>query len=703
MAMRFDIAFFSHSVAAFTFGLLTIYLLASLRRQGPGVWLIVACAMTTLWALIHVIDDELVRLSPYFGVVHTLLNGAWMAFLMSLLCIHWRAAGRERLATVAPMVLAVLVGCLAAADLVNALDPDLLGETGRSVYTVSGGLALSMLGLVMVENVYFSTLPDNRWSIKFLCFALGGLFAFDFFIYADAMVIGQVDTVLMQARGAVSALVVPLIMISAARNPNWSLDVFFSRRFAVRLFALAGSLLYLLVLVGLGSLADLVGGSWGVVLRTVVLFGGSILLVAILVSGRFRSELVLFLNKNFFTYKFDYREEWLRFLNTVSNSDENPDLAIRVIKGVANIVDSPSGVLWTARQDNGFAPAARWNFQQEIITETEPKDGSLPQFLRQTRWILNLNEREQKPKKYSSLAIPEWLSAIKGAWLIVPLFHREALSGFIVLIKPRAARETNWEDYDLLKTVSAHSASYLAEQETEKALAEVRQFDAFNRRFAFIIHDIKGLVSQLSLLIDNAERHGEDPEFRRDMVATVRGTVSRLNLLLSRLHGEGDRQYPPALLSLPRLVERTIDQLQVRGIDVSYECRSGEIWVTAYRNRLASVFRHLIQNAIDVLSDGGHIDVAVRLDGGTAVVDIIDNGPGMTREFVQNELFQPFKTTKPRGYGIGAYEAREIMRELGGQIEVDSTPGQGTRMSVRIPIVSTASNLHETPSKEGSP
>lgn len=701
LAPSFDIAFFSHFIAALTFGLLTIYLFASLRRRGPGLALVFACAATTGWASIHVIDDQVGLLLPYFGMVHTLLDGAWMAFLMSLLRIHWRGAGRERLAVIAPVVLAVLVGGFVIADLVNALDTNLIGEADWFVYTVSRGLVLSMLGLVMVENVYFSTRPDNRWSIKFLCFALAGLFAFDFFAYADAVVNGHIEAALMQARGAVSALVVPLIMLSAARNPNWSLDVFFSRRFAVRMVALAGSVLYLLVLVGIGSLADLLGGSLGVVLRAVVLVGGGILLVAILVSGRFRSELILFLNKNFFTYKFDYREEWLRFLNTVSNSDEHPDLAVRVIKGVANIVDSPSGVLWTARQDNGFAPAARWNFQQEI-SGTEPKDGSLPLFLHQTRRILNLKEFEQKPKAHAPLTLPDWLTAIKGAWLVVPLFHREKLSGFIVLVKPRADRKANWEDYDLLKTVSAHSASYLAEQETEKALAEARQFDAFNRQFAFIMHDIKSLVSQLSLLIDNAERHGEDPEFRRDMVATVRGSVSRLNLLLSRLHGEGDRQYPPALLSLPRLVQRTIDQMRGHGARIDFDCQTNEIWVTAYRNRLASVFRHLIQNAIDVVPEDGRISVVVRIDGGSAVVEMIDNGPGMTREFVENELFQPFKSTKPNGYGIGAYEAREIMRELGGRIDVDSTPGEGTRMSVSLPIVNTASNMREAEAKEGS-
>ncbi len=590
-----------------------------------------------------------------------------------------------------PIVLGVGLTLAGVVDMLYALNTSWATVLDRMNYPIYRGLTLSVVSLVLVENVFLNTRPANRWSIKFLCFALGGIFIYDFFVYSHGLFHGHVSPILFQARGAVSALVVPLIMISAARNPAWSLDVFFSRRFALRLFSLAGSILYLLVLFGLGSLAELVGGAWGAVLETLVLFAGGLLLVSVLVSGRFRSEIAIFLNKNFFTYKFDYREEWLRFLSTVSKTEEYPDLAARVIKGIADISDSPGGVLWLRQPDGGFLSATRWNFRQEIIG-TEPDNGPVARFLRETGWIVNLNELDEKSSDYANFVVPAWLSAIKGAWLVVPLFHRDVLSSFIVLLQPRAPRKTNWEDFDLLKTVSTHSASYLAEQETEKALAEARQFDTFNRQFTFIVHDIKNLVGQLSLLTENAEKHGDDPVFRADMVATVRSSVSKLKIMLSRLNEEGDRQRPPKLLSLPKLVQQVTRQMKKRGVKVRCECRCSDVWISAYRDRLASVFRQLIQNALDVLSDEGHVEVIVRLEEGAAIIEIIDDGPGMTREFVQNELFQPFKTTKPNGYGIGAYEAREMVKELGGSIAVDSAPGEGTSLSIRLPIVNAASN-----------
>ena len=102
----------------------------------------------------------------------------------------------------------------------------------------------------------------------------------------------------------------------------------------------------------------------------------------------------------------------------------------------------------------------------------------------------------------------------------------EALLGIIVLHQPRTPRELNWEDDDLLKTVGLQAASYLAEEEAMRALADVREIELFNRRFAFVIHDIKTVISQMSMLVSNADKHGDNPEFRKDLVISVRESVA---------------------------------------------------------------------------------------------------------------------------------------------------------------------------------
>ena len=123
----------------------------------------------------------------------------------------------------------------------------------------------------------------------------------------------------------------------------------------------------------------------------------------------------------------------------------------------------------------------------------------------------------------------------ESAWAAMPLIHHERLVGLVLLAAPEYRRPLDWEDFDLLRTAGRQAASSLAEAQGQEALAKAQRFDEFNRRFAFILHDIKNLVSQLSLLARNAERHADNPEFRADMIATLQSSVGKMNDLLARL------------------------------------------------------------------------------------------------------------------------------------------------------------------------
>ena len=147
---------------------------------------------------------------------------------------------------------------------------------------------------------------------------------------------------------------------------------------------------------------------------------------------------------------------------------------------------------------------------------------------------------------------------VTRAWLIVPLVHHERLFGIMMLGRSRSAREVNWEDYDILKTVGRQAASYLAQEETSKALAEARQFEAFNKRFAFVVHDIKNLVSQLSLILSNAARHRANKAFQDDMIETVRQSVEKMNRMLKQLHAEPGWSEPKAAVELTSLLRKVV-------------------------------------------------------------------------------------------------------------------------------------------------
>ncbi len=276
------------------------------------------------------------------------------------------------------------------------------------------------------------------------------------------------------------------------------------------------------------------------------------------------------------------------------------------------------------------------------------------------------------------------------AWLLVPLSSGEDLLGFVVLTNARTPVEVDWEVRDLLKTASRQAASYLGQLRATEALLEARKFDAFNRMSAFVVHDLKNLVSQLSLMLKNAERHDSNPEFRRDMLSTIENVVGRMNKLMLQLRTGATPVESPRPIELGPVVRRVCTAKDSQAAPVGMALASGVVAV-AHEDRLEHVIGHLVQNALDATVTRGNVSVQLRRDERNAVLEVVDTGVGMSPEFVRQRLFRPFETTKTAGMGIGVYESSQYVVGLGGQLLVDSTPGVGTRVSVLLPLADGAS------------
>jgi putative PEP-CTERM system histidine kinase len=397
--------------------------------------------------------------------------------------------------------------------------------------------------------------------------------------------------------------------------------------------------------------------------------------------------------KSFFRSRYDYREEWLRFIETISGAPDASGLRIRVIEAVCNIMGSPDGVLWLKGDPSRFLLAQPWNASRwDLAGELAiPTDSVLVRFLEHSQRVVDIERYGSSPGQYPDLAnLPGFLARLSRGWLIVPLIHHERLFGIMVIGRPRVERELSWEDIDILKTVGRQAASYLAQQESDEALAEARQFEAFNKRFTFIAHDIKNLVSQLSLVLTNAVRHRDNAAFQADVMETLRQSVDKLNRMLRQLHGRHKMAEPTTAVDLTVLL-RDIVAHRSRVTDaISLKLQMTAATVVGDEERLKAVVDHLVQNALDAVGQDGHVEVRLTGAGKMAAVEIEDNGPGMQPEFVRDRLFRPFDTTKDSGYGIGVYESREYARSLGGMLEVLSQPGRGTIMRMCLPRVEVA-------------
>ncbi len=557
-----------------------------------------------------------------------------------------------------------------------------------------GHLLISIGGIVIVEQLYRNTSDEHRWALKYLWIGIGGMFAYDFYLYSDAFLFQRIDNELWNARGFIHAMVVPLIAVAIKREMQWSLgddsiDIFLSRRLVFHTTALLASGAYL-IFIGFGGyyVRDM-GGDWGVVAQATFLFAAVMILAVFIFSGQIRARLRVMIDKHFFHYKYDYREEWLRIIRTLSaDSNSSLSLHLRSIRSLAQIIDSPGGLLVMERENGFYESDERWNY--DAISVRESSDSSFIRFLAEQQFVISLDEFEKDPDMYTRLGpleIPEWILNNKQAWLVVPLMLQDHLLGFVVLLRsPAHERYFNWEDSDLLKTAGRQAASHLAQYEAVQALVSAKRFEEVNKLSAFIVHDIKNMVGQLSMVVSNAAKHRNNPMFIDDAIITVENSVNKMNKLLQRLR-EGTDNDNFTSICLCKLLEENLRNCSRAGalpIPV-LNCVNQNVMVTADRDRMSVNLAHIIQNAQDATDDSGSIIVRVRTQGKFAVVEVEDTGVGMDEAFIHDKLFQPFESTKGT-MGIGVFQVREYVNKLNGHLDVESVVGKGTVFRLHIPL-----------------
>ena len=691
----------SYSIAAVAFLLLTGLLVAGWRGKFQGALLAAAAGVTALWAgLSAYASGSGGAMSAVADLLEIARDSLWLLFLWKAL--ETRVIPESRLTqkrmTAWFVVGASLVGAIFLATLLLHTNFFAFSNQANFVIIIVGRVALAVIGLALLEQLYRNAPEAQRWAIKYFCLGLGAIFSYDFYLYADAMLFHAVDTGVWEARGFINALTVPLIAVSAARNPHWSLDVHVSRRVVFHSVALFGAGAYLLIMAGAGYYIRLFGGNWGGVLQVAFLFGAAIILLAILFSGALRARLKVFLSKHFFNYKYDYREEWLRFTHTLSAGEPGLKLRQRSLQAVAELVDSPAAVLWV-EEDGVFRQVAQWNLP--ALSETEDEHCSLCRFLAERQWVVNLKEYDQAPDIYGDLRLPMWISSLPRAWLIAPLILHEHLMGFIVLSESRSPRDFNWEDSDLLKTAGRQVAVYLAQIQATEALVEARQFESFNRLSTYVVHDLKNIVAQLSLLLTNAQKHKHNPAFQEDMLATIDNAAQRMTRLLAQLRtGYQSAQQAMGVDLIPLLTRLVQEKSHFRPAP-QLHAPDAPIWVIADKERLSRVLGHLVQNAIEATPERGSVNVVLETQGNNARITVQDSGQGMDAEFIREKLFRPFETTKTTGMGIGAHECREYVRELRGEIAVVSQVDFGTTFTVSLPQRKSITEDRELP-KQGA-
>jgi putative PEP-CTERM system histidine kinase len=677
------IAIFSYTVAACAFLLLFVLLLVKWRGRQHGGTLALACLLTALWAGSTVyFTKHGTPVTLQISMLEIARNAGWSAFLLGLLSPSRKslfANGFDVSRQTAGY--AAIYGVLILATVLFRQGVGLAQGLAGLVSGSLGHIGMAVMGMILIEQLFRNASGKERWAIKFACLGIGGLFAYDFYFYVDTLLFKRINVEIWTARGIVNAFAAPLIAVSAARNPYWSVGISVSRRVLFHSVTLVGSALYLLLVAAAGYYLRFFGGEWGTILQATLLSGAGMLLVVVLFSGAFRSWLRVSISKHFYSYGYDYREEWLRFTRTLAV--DGPELGERAVRAIAELVESPKGVLFTRDASDQYLVTADWNLT--FKHEPEPSDSTLCSFLKSRQWVVDIQEYHAHPEKYEGLSLPAWLQRFPQAWLIVPLIQNGELFGFVVLAQARSKIVLNWEVLDLLKVVGIQTAGYLARQKSADELAVARQFETFNRMSTFVVHDLKNLVSQLALLLANAERHKDSPEFQKDMLETIEHAVQKMRVLLQKFNRESSAEQSSRVWLEP-ILRQAIALKSAGEPKPVLDIRQAGLAVSANGTRLERVIGHLIQNAIEATPRDGQVNVKLAEQDGNAVIEIIDTGRGMSDQFIRARLFKPFESTKSAGMGIGVFETREYVQQIGGRLEVDSRPAAGTTFRVSLPL-----------------
>ncbi len=595
-----------------------------------------------------------------FGMVHT-FTGTHLPKWMAFLC--------------AGLILAII----AFAVLETVLHQPRTAVYASTMITWSN-LLLAVLGVVLLEQLYRNLSVKVRHSIKFFALGLGALFIYDLYLFSQMLVFQTTPADSWNARGAIYSIAGVFLIVTLAKTDS-APQVSFSRNMVFYTTGLLGAGVLLFLMSTVGYYIKVYGENWGAALQQVLTFTGIIGLVIISTVPSLRASALVFINKNFFSHKYDYRVEWLKLIDRLSRPYGEDDMQQRAIKAMSAVFNSPGGILWL-RHENQFDAEASYPMGLPAGA-SEPADSAFIKTMIEREWIF-----ESGGDYAEDQLIPGWASNIDNLWIIVPLFNEEYLLGFIGLVRGSDSGDLTWEDLDLLKTVGRQLASYLARHQAAELLAQSRQFEAYNKLTAFIMHDLKNLIAQQALVVENAAKHKENPAFVEDMINTIENSVKRMNNLLGKMQRK--EPIPPKSTNLEQALIEVIKKcgdlkpapilrLEARGLKAK-----------ADHDNLVMILSHLIKNAQDATSDGGFIDVRLEQRQNLAVIEVEDNGEGMSAEFVKGRLFKPFDTTKSgKGMGIGVYQAREYILAIGGDMQVSSEPGIGTTICITIPLIAS--------------
>lgn len=656
-----------------------VFLMLAVRRKGLAKLLLIAATLVTfVWSICQITWLGLLTHINQFAVIDSIRLWVWTLFLAACLqnqfSSFWQLISR-------PITLGLLVLPTAAIAI-------------TSVYVLGSNLQHLVLTLVTIqmlvilEQVYRQA-ASLKWEYKPLVIYLAALTTFDFFTYANAAMVAQLNYSFFAARGYIYLAMLPFLVLAIRRIQHWGIDIFVSREVVMHSTLLMLSGAYLIIMALLGYLVQYFGGEWGATIQIALFLIAVVLLLSLFLSHEFRTKLKVFITKNFYANQFDYRVEWVALTQTLSADDKTlPEIYQTALTAWMKGIKYDQGVLLKVVNNQVNVVAITGENSQDRYNNSESMIIDVKSFLDVKHWVIDFDEMRSKPELYEKLANRNIAMKSFEFQMVVPIYQQQNLWGMVLLNAQTAERRTlNWELRDYLQAVTEQTANFVFQAESSHKLAENAQFAAFSRMSAFVVHDLKNVLAQINLLLANAKQHKDNPEFIDDTFETLEHSKARMDNMLRQLMEKSINNSPNiSEIDMVALVQEVIDNKCAVLMPIPIFNQKVSVFLDLNADKFANVLYHLISNAQQATNEQGEVEVKLSETVKSVYIDIMDDGTGMSQRFIDEDLFKPFVTTKGNaGMGVGAYDAKTYIESVGGSIAVKSQEGEGSWFRLSLP------------------
>ena len=421
----------------------------------------------------------------------------------------------------------------------------------------------------------------------------------------------------------------------------------------------------------------------------------------VLLSREMRRKIQYFISTHFYVNKYEYRDEWLAFSRYLQDATTEQDVIMALEAILEDSLYTKRICIWSGSEDSGLNLAIS-SIRDFAGQGAEFPGLSIPPGHPLIRQIRPQNSETEPPyiiitSKDQDLMVhgavrpdekTENLMKELGLVLLYPITLGGSLLGMIGLGAEYTGGSYGQDDLDLLKALSTQTASAILVARASLKLVETRQRLAWERLSAFVLHDIKNAASMLSLLRENAHDHLDDPEFQKDMLEAVDDALRRMRRVENRLKPlKGDIEPVMKNIDLEQFLREVIHCMEKKLSRMKIVTKFGEkITITSDEALLSSILENILLNALE--AGGTMVDIRVTRDDdtGEALIEVTDNGPGIDEDLLPHVLFEPFRSSKEGGSGIGLWQVKKFVTSIGGSISAENRPGNGARFVIRLPL-----------------